>query len=123
MKKWTDNKKRHLNQDHQKRRRKLSKCLMRRYEEPYQILHKVGKASYRVELPPTLKKLHPIFHVSWLKPYHRDEEDPTRGELLKAPPSILTSFDKRLDHIKLKRVVRKPSISPHTEYLIFGRDY
>lgn len=24
-------------------------------------------------------KIHPIFNVGWLKPYHPDMEDPTRG--------------------------------------------
>uniref|UniRef100_A0A7N0U7V5 Tf2-1-like SH3-like domain-containing protein n=1 Tax=Kalanchoe fedtschenkoi TaxID=63787 RepID=A0A7N0U7V5_KALFE len=79
----------------------------------------VGKASYRIELPPTLKKLHPVFHVNYLKPYYGDEVEPVRGESLRALPSILTLFDKGVDHIKSKWVVRKPSVPPRAEYLVF----
>ncbi|KAL9662178.1 hypothetical protein QQ045_027008 [Rhodiola kirilowii] len=86
MKKWAD-KKRHvefrigdlvlikLNLDQRKQHGNLRKSLMRRYEGPCSIIQKVGKASYKVDLPPSLKKIHPIFHVNCLKPYHGDEED------------------------------------------------
>jgi len=42
------------------------------------ILKKVGAQAYKVELAPKTK-YHPIFHVSLLKPYHRDEVDPSRN--------------------------------------------
>ena len=35
---------------------------------PYKIIEKCGKASYLLKLPPLLKQLHPVFHVSLLKP-------------------------------------------------------
>ncbi|KAL9682384.1 hypothetical protein QQ045_014181 [Rhodiola kirilowii] len=91
MKKWADKKRRHvefrirdlvlikLNLDQRKRRGNLHKSLMRRYEGPCPIIQKVRKASYKVDLPPTLKKIHPVFHVSCLKPYHEDKEDALRG--------------------------------------------
>uniref|UniRef100_A0A7N0VC45 Chromo domain-containing protein n=1 Tax=Kalanchoe fedtschenkoi TaxID=63787 RepID=A0A7N0VC45_KALFE len=44
-----------------------------------------------------------------------------RGESFRAPPAILTSFDKEVDHIESKRVVRKPSLPPRTEYLVFWK--
>ena len=36
--------------------------------EPYKILRKHSKASYLLKLPPSLKQLHPVFHVSLLEP-------------------------------------------------------
>ena len=48
---------------------------MRRYE-PFSILEKVGNVFYKVELSLRLK-IHPIFHVNYLKPYHKDKNDPS----------------------------------------------
>ena len=57
----------------------LHKGLVHRYEGPFRVLKRVGKVAYKVELPPNLKA-HPVFHVSMLKPYHEDRDDPTRSE-------------------------------------------
>ena len=35
---------------------------------PYQVIEKQGKSSYLLKLPPSLKQLHPVFHVSLLEP-------------------------------------------------------
>ena len=86
MKKWANKKRRHteykvedmvlvkLLPQQLKSLRPVRKDLVRRYEGPFPILGKVGKVSYRVELPPRLK-IHPVFHVSYLKPYHKDKDD------------------------------------------------
>jgi hypothetical protein len=38
-----------------------------RYIGPFPILGKCGKVAYKLELPPSLAKVHGIFHVSQLK--------------------------------------------------------
>lgn len=53
---------------------KVHKGLGHKYEGPFPILKKVGKVTYKVQLPATLK-VHPIFHVSCFKPYHEDKGD------------------------------------------------
>ena len=58
--------------------RSVHKGLVRRYEGSFPILGKVDKVSYKVELPPRLK-IHPFFHVSYLKPYHKDKDDLQRS--------------------------------------------
>ena len=35
---------------------------------PYEVIEKRGKSSYLLKLPPSLKRLHPVFHVSLLEP-------------------------------------------------------
>nr|GLL16863.1 hypothetical protein F511_07660 [Ipomoea trifida] len=90
--------------------------LLRKYVGPYPVLEKVGKVSYRVELPPNLK-IHPIFHASVLKPHHKDLDDPGRNESTRAPPLITKAFDKELKEILDRRRVsrRGPKIY---EYLV-----
>ena len=90
---------------------------MRRYEGPFPILGKVGKVSYKVELPPRLK-FHPVFHVSYLKPYHEDNDDPSRGVSEKAPTTVVTSYDKEVEHILTDRVIKRRGVPPTTEFLV-----
>ena len=56
--------------------RSVHKGLMRRYEGPFPILGKVDKVCYKVELP-LRSKIHHVFHVSYLKPYHKIKDDPS----------------------------------------------
>ena len=53
---------------------------------------RVDKVSYRVELPLRLKICH-VFHVSYLKPYHEDKDDPSQGLSEKVPTTVVTFYD------------------------------
>ncbi|GJX73631.1 hypothetical protein Tco_0312226 [Tanacetum coccineum] len=44
-----------------------------RYVGPFKVLAKVGKVSYKLELPQELSRVHHTFHVSNLKKYYADE--------------------------------------------------
>jgi hypothetical protein len=45
-----------------------------RYVGPFKVLTNVGpnNLAYRIELPSQLQRMHNVFHISALKPYHRD---------------------------------------------------
>ena len=43
-----------------------------RFVGPFEITHRVGKLSYRLDLPPNLSNVHPVFHVSMLRKYEPD---------------------------------------------------
>ncbi|KAL6329497.1 hypothetical protein AAG906_021505 [Vitis piasezkii] len=68
-------------------------------------------------LPPRLK-IHPVFHASYLKPYHKDKDNPSRGFSKRAPTTIVTSYDKEVEHIIADRVIRRRGVPPATEYLV-----
>ncbi|KAJ9534112.1 hypothetical protein QJQ45_002108 [Haematococcus lacustris] len=40
-----------------------------RYVGPFKVTGRLGESAYRLELPPTMSRLHPVFHVSLLKKY------------------------------------------------------
>ncbi|KAE8689004.1 Detected protein of unknown function [Hibiscus syriacus] len=54
------------------------KGLVRRYEGPFKILKRIGTMAYRLNLPKTIRA-HPVLHVSLLKPFHPDKDDPDRS--------------------------------------------
>ena len=129
MKKWADKKRRLVEYQEgdlvmmkllprqYKSFRKFHKGLVRKYEGPFPVLKKVGKVSYKLQLPPKLK-IYPVLHASMLKPFHADEEDPTRGESKRAPTAVLTSFDKEVDTILADRLIRRRGVPSYFEYLV-----
>ena len=40
-----------------------------RYVGPFEILERIRSITYRLELPPEIANVHPIFHVSMLRKY------------------------------------------------------
>ena len=53
---------------------------MRKYEGPFTIISKIGKVAYKVETSAWMKKVHLVFYVSNLKPYHPDAADAARNQ-------------------------------------------
>jgi hypothetical protein len=45
-----------------------------RYIGPYLIRARVGSLAYRLQLPESMARVHPVFHVSMLRKYLRDPE-------------------------------------------------
>jgi hypothetical protein len=44
-----------------------------RYIGPFEILERIGNVSYRIALPPSLERVHDVFHVSMLRKYVPDD--------------------------------------------------
>ncbi|PKI70699.1 hypothetical protein CRG98_008932 [Punica granatum] len=88
------------------RHKDVHKGLTRRYEGPFQVLQRVGNVVYKVEHPKKLK-LHPVFHVSMLKPFQEDKEDPSKVESSRAPIGAKAAYDQDVEQVLADRVVRK----------------
>ncbi|KAL0409810.1 UNVERIFIED_CONTAM: Transposon Ty3-I Gag-Pol polyprotein [Sesamum radiatum] len=43
-----------------------------RYIGPFEIIKRVGKVAYKLNLPPNTRRIHDVFHVSHLKKYYPD---------------------------------------------------
>ena len=65
---------------------------MPRYDGPFEVIEKVGVVAFWLKLPERLK-LHPTLHVSYLRPFYEDNEDPKRSKSQRAPPTIHKHFD------------------------------
>ncbi|WMV14026.1 hypothetical protein MTR67_007411 [Solanum verrucosum] len=64
----------------------------------FEVVKRVGVVVYRLKLPKRLN-IHPTSHVSFLKPYFADEDDPERKRSKRDPPSIPTKYDADIERI------------------------
>ncbi|KAE8674455.1 cytochrome P450 78A7-like [Hibiscus syriacus] len=98
----------------------VHKGLVRRYEGLFRVVKRVGTMAYKLELPPTIRAYH-VIHVSLLKSYHQDIEDPDRGKSQRAPVGVAVSYDKEIQDIQAERVIRRPGHRPRHEYFVLWK--
>ena len=90
--------------------------LIPKFEGPFEVIKKVGEVAYMLKLPERLK-LHPTFHVSFLKPYIEDAE-PGRVQVKHAPPLVMTQFDRGVEKILNHRTMGVSRKNRQTDYLV-----
>lgn len=97
-----------------------SNKLLPRWLGPFRVAKRVSSVAYKLELPNTMSRLHPVFHVSLLKPYYSD------GSYQPPPPVLLQdgSEEYEVETILSHRDRSLPN-STHTvrEYLIKWKGY
>jgi len=115
MKKWADKKRRplefragdqvliKLRPEQIRFRSRKDQRLVRKYEGPVEVLKKIGATSYRVALPAWIQ-IHPVIHVSNLKPYHPDPDDDRRNTTIRPGIDLKQKDVKEAEEILAERV-------------------
>ncbi|OIT29089.1 hypothetical protein A4A49_55045 [Nicotiana attenuata] len=93
------------------------RALVSRYDGPFEVAEKVGEIAYRLKLPERMK-IHPTFHVSYLRPYVEDPEDPDMHKIKRAPPEVRTQLEEEIEKILDHRVLGMHKKNRWTEFLI-----
>jgi transposase InsO family protein len=92
--------------------RRPSKKLDHTFVGPFKILEVISSVAYRLELPSTWK-IHDIFHVSLLEPYHTSDAYPNRT--LPPPPPELIDGE---DEYEVEKILDKRRSNGRFEYLV-----
>ena len=80
---------------------------------PFEVLDRVGTLAYKVALPPSLSKIHNVFHVLTLRKYIYNPSHVVELELIQiskdltyeeVPVQIVDVMDKVLQHAVVKLV-------------------
>jgi hypothetical protein len=92
--------------------------LLPRFIGPFKVLQRINTVAYKLELPSSLK-VHPVFHVSLLKPYH--------GNGAVQPPQPLSFDDEGLPYYEVEEVLQHREVSRGRrmlrQYLIKWKGY
>lgn len=96
--------------------------LAERFCGPMKVLEAYSPWVYKLELPPSLK-IHPVFHVSKLRPYFEDHGDFVRPDELRPPPMIVDGRNEYEVERIIDRRVRRYGRNERVEYLIKWKGY
>lgn len=91
--------------------------LIPKYDGPFEIVQKVRRMAYRLKLPNRLK-VHPTFHVSYLKKFFEDELDMLRAQKLRAPPVIRKQYVRGVKKVLDHRTLGQSKKNVRTDYLV-----
>ena len=97
------------------RNKQFQRELIPKYDGPFEIVKRIGNVAYKLKLPERLR-LHPTFHVSFLKPYH-ENPSPDRVQVKRNPPMVRVEFSKEIASILQDRKMDNWK-NKWTEYLV-----
>jgi hypothetical protein len=99
----------------------MSKKVAPKYLGPFPVQQVISPVAYRLKLPPTLK-VHPVFHVNLLQPWHTHPELP-HPAVMSPPPPVDVEEDRFYVEKLLDKRQRKRGRGVSIEYLVRWRGY
>ncbi|XP_075074812.1 uncharacterized protein LOC142162365 [Nicotiana tabacum] len=81
-----------------------------RYVGPYQIVQRIRRVAYKLDLPPELETIHPVFHISMLRKFLGDPscinpiEDIEVSENLSYDEIPVAILDRQIRKLRTKEV-------------------
>ena len=79
-----------------------SKKFCTRFVGPFPVTARVGPVAYRLELGGQLRRVHPVFHVSLLRPFHTGGD----GRPMPIPLELDEGEEFEVDHLLYKAAHR-----------------
>ncbi|XP_070054193.1 uncharacterized protein [Nicotiana tomentosiformis] len=82
-----------------------------RFIVPFEVLWRVGVFAYELALPPSLSRVHLVFHVSMLRRYHADRSHMLDYNTVQLDESLgyeeepVAIIDRQVRHLRSKKIV------------------
>lgn len=104
----------------------MSKKLKSKFLGPFRVEKVVSPVAYKLKLPSSLR-IHPVFHVSLLQPWHEDAEFPDHTTPTSHPPPVIPEdnqytvealLDKRKSRGRIEYLVRWEGYGPEDDMWI-----
>ena len=96
----------------------LSRKLREVWNGPFQVLEKMGAVNYRLSLPPSMK-VHPVFHVSRLRPYVEPNLGFPNRQTQPVPPIVID----REEETEVEAILGQHKRGQRTHFLVKWRGY
>jgi transposase InsO family protein len=97
-----------------------SSKLAHRYLGPYKVEAKVGRNTYRLQLPGAMKALHPVFNIVKLLPA---PEDPIPGRNAELPPPPTLVDERGDEHYEVEKILDSRLIRNKLHFLVKWKGY
>lgn len=91
----------------------LSRKLAHTWLGPLRVVEQVGPVAYRVQLPDSLARLHPVFHVSLLKPFV--------GSPPAARPPVFSAPD--AEEFEVEKILAHRLVRGKRQFLVLWKGY
>jgi hypothetical protein len=96
--------------------------LLPKYIGPLSVSRVVAPTAYQLDLPPTLRGIHPVFHVSLLKPYvDGSARFPSRVQLPSRPDSVALPDGQQAWEVE--QILDRRKRGRRVEYLVAWKGY
>ena len=92
--------------------------LQNQFLGPYPIVKVLSPVTYKLDLPPTMK-IHPVFHVSLLRPYSDPAVIPGRPILERPPLEVING----MDEYEVEAILDKRIHQHKPQYLVKWKGY